>query len=244
MTGFVAAFAEGPIDFYKSQVQVQIIRTQSDPNYKREPAPPTVEHHQHHLMLHTELPSPALRAKRPQVPAGVPAAAGAARHAMCMLGHAMQNAHSGPHVHGHCTRARRLALQCTRSSMLSMTWHAAAFTSVSSAVKRTIQINGFKGPFQGLFATIVRNAPANSVYLGSFEVGWHTNSALTMHALSRSWPQAGHTERRLCVCVIKGESIYAESGGVGAVTRDWWPIAALTVLLHWTPKGEECGCNA
>ena len=37
MTGFVAAFAEGPIDFYKSQVQVQIIRTQSDPSYKRAP---------------------------------------------------------------------------------------------------------------------------------------------------------------------------------------------------------------
>ena len=37
MTGFVAAFTEGPIDFYKSQVQVQIIRTQSDPNYKRAP---------------------------------------------------------------------------------------------------------------------------------------------------------------------------------------------------------------
>ena len=35
MTGFTASFTEGPIDFYKSQVQVQIIRTQSDPNYKR-----------------------------------------------------------------------------------------------------------------------------------------------------------------------------------------------------------------
>ena len=34
MTGFVAAFTEGPIDFYKSQVQVQIIRKQSDPNYR------------------------------------------------------------------------------------------------------------------------------------------------------------------------------------------------------------------
>ena len=35
MTGFVAAFTEGPIDFYKSQVQVQIIRSKGDPNYKR-----------------------------------------------------------------------------------------------------------------------------------------------------------------------------------------------------------------
>ena len=36
VTGGIAAFAEGPIDFYKSQIQVQIIRARSDPNYKRE----------------------------------------------------------------------------------------------------------------------------------------------------------------------------------------------------------------
>ena len=36
MTGFAAGFVEGPIDFYKSQVQVQIIRSRADPNYKRE----------------------------------------------------------------------------------------------------------------------------------------------------------------------------------------------------------------
>jgi solute carrier family 25 carnitine/acylcarnitine transporter 20/29 len=35
MTGFVAAFIEAPIDFYKSQIQVQIIRSKSDPGYKR-----------------------------------------------------------------------------------------------------------------------------------------------------------------------------------------------------------------
>ena len=35
MTGFAAAFVEGPIDFYKSQVQVQIIRSRADPKYKR-----------------------------------------------------------------------------------------------------------------------------------------------------------------------------------------------------------------
>ena len=35
-TGLIAAFVEGPIDFYKSQIQVQIIRSRADPNYKRE----------------------------------------------------------------------------------------------------------------------------------------------------------------------------------------------------------------
>ena len=35
ITGFVSAFVEGPIDFFKSQIQVQIIRSRSDPNYKR-----------------------------------------------------------------------------------------------------------------------------------------------------------------------------------------------------------------
>lgn len=35
ITGFVAAFFESPIDFFKSQIQVQIIRSKQDPNYKR-----------------------------------------------------------------------------------------------------------------------------------------------------------------------------------------------------------------
>lgn len=38
ITGAAAAFAESPIDFYKSQIQVQILRTRADPNYKGERA--------------------------------------------------------------------------------------------------------------------------------------------------------------------------------------------------------------
>lgn len=37
-------------------------------------------------------------------------------------------------------------------------------------MRATLRENGFKGPFQGLGATIVRNTPANAVYLGTFEV--------------------------------------------------------------------------
>ncbi len=48
ITGFVSAFAEGPIDFFKSQIQVQIIRSRSDPNYKR-------VHHSFPLTLLLEL---------------------------------------------------------------------------------------------------------------------------------------------------------------------------------------------
>ncbi|EIE24179.1 mitochondrial carrier [Coccomyxa subellipsoidea C-169] len=80
ITGFVSAFAEGPIDFFKSQIQVQIIRAKGDINYKP------------------------------------------------------------------------------------------AFTSVSGCVRSVFRHNGPLGPFQGLTATIVRNTPANSIYLGSFEV--------------------------------------------------------------------------
>ena len=47
---------------------------------------------------------------------------------------------------------------------------AAAYTTVFDCVKATIRNNGIRGPFQGLSATLVRNAPANSIYLGSFEV--------------------------------------------------------------------------
>lgn len=44
------------------------------------------------------------------------------------------------------------------------------YTTVSKCVAATIRENGFKGPFQGLGATILRNTPANAVYLGTFEV--------------------------------------------------------------------------
>ena len=37
MTGFVAAFVESPIDFYKSQMQVQTVRMRADPTYVGEP---------------------------------------------------------------------------------------------------------------------------------------------------------------------------------------------------------------
>lgn len=37
-------------------------------------------------------------------------------------------------------------------------------------VRATLATSGIKGPFQGLGPTIVRNAPANAIYLGSFEV--------------------------------------------------------------------------
>eukprot|EP00887_Chlorella_sp_A99_P003975 scaffold11.g3975.t1 len=80
ITGTVAAFTEGPIDFFKSQIQVQIIRAKSDPTYK----PP--------------------------------------------------------------------------------------FTTVLQCVRSAVATNGIRGPFQGLGPTILRNAPANAVYLGSFEV--------------------------------------------------------------------------
>ena len=80
MTGFVAAFTEAPIDFYKSQIQVQILRLRADPTYK----PP--------------------------------------------------------------------------------------YTSVVECVKSTLKTSGVRGPFQGLGPTILRNTPANAVYLGSFEV--------------------------------------------------------------------------
>lgn len=47
---------------------------------------------------------------------------------------------------------------------------AAKYTTVPQTVRATIEHNGFRGPFQGLATTIVRNTPANSIYLGSFEV--------------------------------------------------------------------------
>jgi len=47
---------------------------------------------------------------------------------------------------------------------------AAPYTSVMQCVRATLATSGARGPFQGLGPTLVRNAPANAVYLGSFEV--------------------------------------------------------------------------
>ena len=54
--------------------------------------------------------------------------------------------------------------------VISLWCPAAAYTTVFNCVKATLRTNGIRGPFQGLGPTLVRNAPANSVYLGSFEV--------------------------------------------------------------------------
>lgn len=40
-------------------------------------------------------------------------------------------------------------------------------------VRATLATNGWRGPFQGLGPTVVRNAPANAIYLGSFEIMKH-----------------------------------------------------------------------
>jgi len=41
---------------------------------------------------------------------------------------------------------------------------------VTDCVRATIATSGVKGPFQGLGPTIIRNSPANGIYLGSFEI--------------------------------------------------------------------------
>lgn len=44
------------------------------------------------------------------------------------------------------------------------------FTTIPGAVKSSFKENGFRGPFQGLLPTLMRNTPANALYLGNFEV--------------------------------------------------------------------------
>ncbi|KNC81926.1 hypothetical protein SARC_05777 [Sphaeroforma arctica JP610] len=80
MTGFASSFVEGPIDFYKTQLQIQIIRSKTIEGYKP------------------------------------------------------------------------------------------AYTGLLDVAKKTWATNGVKAPFQGLTMTIIRNVPANAVYLGFYEL--------------------------------------------------------------------------
>jgi hypothetical protein len=41
---------------------------------------------------------------------------------------------------------------------------------VLDCVKATLRNSGYRGPFQGLAPTLLRNTPANAIYLGNFEV--------------------------------------------------------------------------
>ncbi|KIY97254.1 hypothetical protein MNEG_10708 [Monoraphidium neglectum] len=112
MTGFVAAFTEGPIDFFKSQIQ------------------PVAE---------ASSSGDRTAGSRDRAAGGGQRAAGSEQQ-----------------------------VQIIRSR--TNPDYKPPFTSVSAAVKSAIRENGFRGPFQGLGATILRNTPANAVYLGTFEV--------------------------------------------------------------------------
>lgn len=48
--------------------------------------------------------------------------------------------------------------------------YVSPYKNMADCVKQTIAANGFRGPFQGLGPTLLRNTPANGVYLGSFEL--------------------------------------------------------------------------
>jgi hypothetical protein len=139
ITGFIAAFTEGPIDFYKSQIQVQIIRSKSDPTYK--PPYTTVSACVRATLRDNGFKGPF------QVRGWLVCVCGGGGGGR--LGHVAR-----------CPggRAWRAHVRCRRTARAD-TAHTPHAPPHARAHTR-----------QGLGATILRNTPANAVYLGTFEV--------------------------------------------------------------------------
>jgi len=47
--------------------------------------------------------------------------------------------------------------------------HVPEHRSIVSVVKKSVELNGIRGPFQGFSATVMRNIPAAMLYFGTFE---------------------------------------------------------------------------
>ena len=132
LTGIGASFAEGPIEFYKSQLQIQKIRQQTSPSYKGEGC---------------------------WEPMGRRCRAGAVGAIFTTLQEA-----------GDALMVALVALVDPQRPPPILTFAAAPFTTLRQAVRASFQANGLRGPFQGLGITIVRNLPANALYMSSFEL--------------------------------------------------------------------------
>eukprot|EP01062_Namystynia_karyoxenos_P062889 TRINITY_DN55747_c0_g1_i1.p1 TRINITY_DN55747_c0_g1~~TRINITY_DN55747_c0_g1_i1.p1 ORF type:complete len:303 (+),score=64.28 TRINITY_DN55747_c0_g1_i1:81-989(+) len=52
----------------------------------------------------------------------------------------------------------------------SLPGYRSPYSSMSDCVRQALRLNGIRGPYQGLTATMMRNIPANSSYFGSFEM--------------------------------------------------------------------------
>lgn len=110
-------------------------------------------------------------------------------------------------------------------------------------VKQSFQHNGFRAPFQGLGATLVRNIPANAVYLGSFEImkreaaasrGVHTKD-LPAHIVMGAAGLGGI----LYWCVIYPVDVVKSAMATDAIKKSerQYPTMAVTARKLWAEGG-------
>jgi hypothetical protein len=171
----VASLAESPIDFYKSQMQKQLIQARL-------------------------VRARAERATRRAVAAHAPRCRHGATRPAAQRNWRLTRTHAPARAPAcaHCSALRaRAPPACTRQTPGS----APRFTGMVDCVKQSVAANGIvRGPLQGFSATLARNLPAAGVYFGTFEA-LKARATLVCERATAPLRHCASTDKSVCMHV-------------------------------------------